>query len=140
MAAIAATETADVLAREGIEVLRGRAVFTSPRELRAEGRGLRARRVVIATGSRLGVPPGPGLGDIREPTRGAGFEMGERAGRAGGGGGGGGAARDGLQVRVGAGVRAVVKPGGAGRDPLSVEAAAAAGVPMYLTGTRHFAH
>ena len=32
VAAIAATETAEVLAREGIEVLRGRAVFASPRE------------------------------------------------------------------------------------------------------------
>ena len=31
-------------------------------------------------------------------------------------------------------------PGGSVRDPLSVEAAAAAGVPMYFTGTRHFAH
>ncbi len=47
---------------------------------------------------------------------------------------------DGLQVLLDAGVRAVVQPGGSVRDPLSVEAAAAAGVPMYLTGTRHFAH
>jgi pyruvate/2-oxoglutarate dehydrogenase complex dihydrolipoamide dehydrogenase (E3) component len=34
---IAATETAEVLTREGIEVLRGTAVFTSPREVSAEG-------------------------------------------------------------------------------------------------------
>ncbi len=47
---------------------------------------------------------------------------------------------DGLQVLIDAGVRAVVQPGGSVRDPLSVEAAAAAGVPMYLTGVRHFAH
>jgi phosphoribosylaminoimidazolecarboxamide formyltransferase / IMP cyclohydrolase len=47
---------------------------------------------------------------------------------------------DGLQVLLDAGVRAVVQPGGSVRDGLSVEAAAAAGVPMYLTGTRHFAH
>jgi len=47
---------------------------------------------------------------------------------------------DGLQVLLDAGVRAVVQPGGSMRDELSVEAAAAAGVPMYLTGTRHFAH
>ena len=39
-----------------------------------------------------------------------------------------------------AGVRAVVQPGGSVRDNLVIEAAAAAGVPMYLTGTRHFAH
>jgi phosphoribosylaminoimidazolecarboxamide formyltransferase/IMP cyclohydrolase len=47
---------------------------------------------------------------------------------------------DGLEVLLEAGVRAVVQPGGSVRDGLSVEAAAAAGVPMYLTGTRHFAH
>ena len=47
---------------------------------------------------------------------------------------------DGLEVLLEAGVRAVVQPGGSVRDNLSIEAAAAAGVPMYLTGVRHFAH
>ena len=47
---------------------------------------------------------------------------------------------DGLEVLLEAGVRAVVQPGGSVRDDLVVEAAAAAGVPLYLTGTRHFAH
>ena len=47
---------------------------------------------------------------------------------------------DGLEVLLEAGVRAVVQPGGSVRDNLVVEAAAAARVPMYLTGTRHFAH
>jgi phosphoribosylaminoimidazolecarboxamide formyltransferase/IMP cyclohydrolase len=47
---------------------------------------------------------------------------------------------DGLEVLLEAGVRAVVQPGGSVRDDLTIEAAAAAGVPMYLTGTRHFAH
>jgi phosphoribosylaminoimidazolecarboxamide formyltransferase / IMP cyclohydrolase len=47
---------------------------------------------------------------------------------------------DGLQVLIDAGVRAVVQPGGSIRDKLAIEAAAAAGVPMYFTGTRHFAH
>jgi phosphoribosylaminoimidazolecarboxamide formyltransferase / IMP cyclohydrolase len=47
---------------------------------------------------------------------------------------------DGLQVLLDAGVRAVVQPGGSVRDEESIAAAAAAGVPMYLTGTRHFAH
>ena len=47
---------------------------------------------------------------------------------------------DGLEVLLEAGVRAVVQPGGSVRDNLAIEAAAAAGVPMYLTGTRHFAH
>ena len=39
-----------------------------------------------------------------------------------------------------AGARAVVQPGGSVRDEEVVAAAAAAGVPLYLTGTRHFAH
>ncbi len=47
---------------------------------------------------------------------------------------------DGLQVLLDAGVRAVVQPGGSIRDAEVVEAAQAAGVTMYLTGTRHFAH
>jgi phosphoribosylaminoimidazolecarboxamide formyltransferase/IMP cyclohydrolase len=47
---------------------------------------------------------------------------------------------DGLQVLIDAGVTAVVQPGGSMRDALSVEAAEAAGVTMYFTGTRHFAH
>jgi phosphoribosylaminoimidazolecarboxamide formyltransferase/IMP cyclohydrolase len=47
---------------------------------------------------------------------------------------------DGLQVLLDAGVRAVVAPGGSLRDPEVVDAARAAGVTMYFTGTRHFAH
>ncbi len=47
---------------------------------------------------------------------------------------------DGLQVLADAGVRAVVQPGGSVRDEEVVEAARTAGVTLYLTGTRHFAH
>jgi phosphoribosylaminoimidazolecarboxamide formyltransferase / IMP cyclohydrolase len=47
---------------------------------------------------------------------------------------------DGLQVLLDAGVRAVVQPGGSIRDPEVIEAAKAAGVTLYLTGTRHFFH
>jgi phosphoribosylaminoimidazolecarboxamide formyltransferase / IMP cyclohydrolase len=47
---------------------------------------------------------------------------------------------DGLAVLLDAGVRAVVQPGGSIRDPDSIATAEAAGVPLYLTGTRHFAH
>jgi phosphoribosylaminoimidazolecarboxamide formyltransferase/IMP cyclohydrolase len=47
---------------------------------------------------------------------------------------------DGLQVLIDAGVRAVVHPGGSIRDDEVIAAAEAAGVTMYLTGTRHFAH
>ena len=47
---------------------------------------------------------------------------------------------DGLQVLIDAGVRAVVQPGGSIRDQEVIDAAQAAGVTMYLTGTRHFSH
>lgn len=47
---------------------------------------------------------------------------------------------DGLQVLLDAGVRAVVQPGGSIRDEEVIEAAKAAGVTMYFTGSRHFFH
>ncbi|MBA0054259.1 bifunctional phosphoribosylaminoimidazolecarboxamide formyltransferase/IMP cyclohydrolase [Streptomyces sp. AJS327] len=47
---------------------------------------------------------------------------------------------DGLEVLTAAGVRAVAQPGGSVRDEAVVEAAKAAGITMYLTGTRHFFH
>ncbi|WP_035848303.1 bifunctional phosphoribosylaminoimidazolecarboxamide formyltransferase/IMP cyclohydrolase [Kitasatospora azatica] len=47
---------------------------------------------------------------------------------------------DGLQILLDAGVKAVVQPGGSVRDEEVVAAAAAAGVTMYFTGTRHFFH
>jgi phosphoribosylaminoimidazolecarboxamide formyltransferase / IMP cyclohydrolase len=47
---------------------------------------------------------------------------------------------DGLQVLIDGGVRAVVEPGGSVRDELAIEAANAAGVTLYFTGTRHFFH
>lgn len=47
---------------------------------------------------------------------------------------------DGLEVLLEAGVRAVVQPGGSVRDAEVIAAAEAAGVTLYLTGTRHFAH
>jgi phosphoribosylaminoimidazolecarboxamide formyltransferase/IMP cyclohydrolase len=47
---------------------------------------------------------------------------------------------DGLEVLLAAGVRAVVQPGGSVRDEEVIAAARAAGVTMYLTGTRHFFH
>jgi phosphoribosylaminoimidazolecarboxamide formyltransferase/IMP cyclohydrolase len=47
---------------------------------------------------------------------------------------------DGLQVLIDAGVRAVVQPGGSVRDDEVIAAAKAAGITLYLTGTRHFLH
>ena len=47
---------------------------------------------------------------------------------------------DGPQVLLDAGVRAIVQPGGSVRDQEVIDAVAAAGIPMYFTGTRHFFH
>ena len=47
---------------------------------------------------------------------------------------------DGLETLAAAGVTAIVHPGGSVRDDEVTEAAAKAGVTLYLTGARHFAH
>jgi len=47
---------------------------------------------------------------------------------------------DGPQILIEAGVRAIVQPGGSVRDELTIQACQDAGVTMYVTGTRHFAH
>ncbi|WP_422935875.1 bifunctional phosphoribosylaminoimidazolecarboxamide formyltransferase/IMP cyclohydrolase [Sinomonas sp. P47F7] len=47
---------------------------------------------------------------------------------------------DGLEILIASGVRAVVQPGGSIRDEDVVAAARAAGITMYLTGSRHFFH
>ena len=47
---------------------------------------------------------------------------------------------DGLEVLTDAGVKAVVHPGGSVRDEEVTAAAAKAGITLYLTGARHFAH
>ncbi|GLE51858.1 bifunctional phosphoribosylaminoimidazolecarboxamide formyltransferase/IMP cyclohydrolase [Mycobacterium montefiorense] len=47
---------------------------------------------------------------------------------------------DGLETLAHAGVKAIVHPGGSVRDEEVTAAAAAAGVTLYLTGARHFAH
>ncbi len=47
---------------------------------------------------------------------------------------------DGLEILLEGGVKAVVQPGGSVRDDQVIAAAQAAGVTMYLTGTRHFFH
>lgn len=47
---------------------------------------------------------------------------------------------DGLKILAQGGVRAVVQPGGSIRDDEVIAAANDAGMTMYFTGTRHFAH
>lgn len=48
--------------------------------------------------------------------------------------------RDGLDVLAGAGITAVIQPGGSKRDDEIVAAADEAGMAMLFTGTRHFRH
>ncbi|MCW2653782.1 MAG: purH [Mycobacterium sp.] len=47
---------------------------------------------------------------------------------------------DGLETLAAAGVKAVVHPGGSMRDDIVTQAAADAGITLYHTGARHFAH
>ena len=47
---------------------------------------------------------------------------------------------DGPAILLEAGVRAIVEPGGSMRDNDTIAACQAAGVALYFTGTRHFAH
>jgi len=47
---------------------------------------------------------------------------------------------DGLETLTAAGVKAIVHPGGSVRDDEVTAAAANAGITLYLTGARHFAH
>ena len=50
-----------LLANNKIEVVKGQAVFKSPREIEADGRRLQAKSFIIATGARLEVPDLPNL-------------------------------------------------------------------------------
>ena len=47
---------------------------------------------------------------------------------------------DGLEIAVGAGAVAIVQPGGSNRDEEVIAAANRLGIPMLLTGMRHFRH
>jgi dihydrolipoamide dehydrogenase len=50
-----------LLANNGVDLLRGRAVLKSPREVNVEGKVLEAKKIILATGSILGIPDVPGL-------------------------------------------------------------------------------
>ena len=60
-AQIAVNDSQERMESLGIDVFRGAARFTSPREVDVDGTRLRARHVVIATGSRPSLPPVEGL-------------------------------------------------------------------------------
>lgn len=64
VAKIAATEDSDTLAREGIDVIGGYARFRDPNTIEIDGRRIRSRRFVVATGARPLVPTIPGLREL----------------------------------------------------------------------------
>jgi pyruvate/2-oxoglutarate dehydrogenase complex dihydrolipoamide dehydrogenase (E3) component len=61
VARVAATETADVLRREGIDVMLGRARLASASQVVVGGHQIQTGVIILATGSRPTVPPIPGL-------------------------------------------------------------------------------
>ncbi len=48
----------------GVDVFSGEASFVSPREITVNGQSLRAKNFVITTGTRAGIPPIEGIGDV----------------------------------------------------------------------------
>ena len=79
--AIEPHDSAERLRGLGIEVLEASAAFTGPRRISAGMRELRARRVLIATGSEPVVPPIPGLEDVAALTTDTIWEIEELPGR-----------------------------------------------------------
>lgn len=102
-------------------------------------RAVKSNAIVVAAG---GATVGVGMGQVNrvDAARLAVSRAGDRASGAVGASDAFFPFPDGLQVLIDAGVRAVVQPGGSVRDAEVVDAAKAAGVALYLTGTRHFAH
>lgn len=64
VAHIAAEEDESVLTREGVEVIRGRAVVLGPERIKVDGRTLSAAKLVIATGTVPKLPALPGLDSV----------------------------------------------------------------------------
>jgi dihydrolipoamide dehydrogenase len=52
-----------LLQNNGVEVIKGRAVLKSPREIDVDGRVLETKRIILATGSTLASPAIEGLGE-----------------------------------------------------------------------------
>jgi pyruvate/2-oxoglutarate dehydrogenase complex dihydrolipoamide dehydrogenase (E3) component len=72
---IAATENADVLRSEGVEVIEGRGRLTSPSTVEVNGMVRTADHVVVATGARAMIPPIDGLADVDYLTNETLFEL-----------------------------------------------------------------
>ena len=64
IAKIAPNDSVERFESLGVKVVQAAAKFVSPKSIEANGERFEARRFVIATGSRAGVPPIPGLADV----------------------------------------------------------------------------
>lgn len=78
VARVAATESAEALHREGIEVLSGRARLLSASQVAVGRHRLQAGAIILATGSRPTVPVIPGLSAVPYLTNETVFELPER--------------------------------------------------------------
>jgi pyruvate/2-oxoglutarate dehydrogenase complex dihydrolipoamide dehydrogenase (E3) component len=72
---IAPHDSIERFERLGVTVLNEHARFTGPDEVLAGGRRIRARRFVVATGSRPAVPPVPGLAELPHLTNETVFDL-----------------------------------------------------------------
>ena len=78
IASIAPHDSVERFEELGVEVIQGAARFTSPREVHAGDKVIRARRFVVATGSSAMVPPIPGLNDVHFLTNETVFDLKEQ--------------------------------------------------------------
>jgi pyruvate/2-oxoglutarate dehydrogenase complex dihydrolipoamide dehydrogenase (E3) component len=78
IAAIAPHDSQERFEKLGVEVIRAHARFVGPQEVEADGRRIRARRIVVATGSSPAVPPIPGLAEMPYLTNETVFDLTER--------------------------------------------------------------
>ncbi|WP_218822888.1 dihydrolipoyl dehydrogenase family protein [Tistlia consotensis] len=78
VAAIAPHDSIERFEGLGVRVIRAEARFTGPAEIEAGGMRVRARRFVVATGSRPSAPPIPGLAEAGYLTNETIFELAER--------------------------------------------------------------
>jgi pyruvate/2-oxoglutarate dehydrogenase complex dihydrolipoamide dehydrogenase (E3) component len=78
IAAIAPHDSEERFEGLGVRVIRAPARFVGEQDIEADGRRIRARRIVVATGSSPAVPPIPGLAEVPHLTNETVFELTER--------------------------------------------------------------
>jgi pyruvate/2-oxoglutarate dehydrogenase complex dihydrolipoamide dehydrogenase (E3) component len=81
IASIAPHDSVERFEGLGVRVLLAEARFVKPDTLEADGKVIKARRFVIATGSRPAVPPIPGLAQVSYHTNETIFDLAERPAR-----------------------------------------------------------